>query len=519
MQVKDQGSPLLQANHLSKHYGGVPALSDVSLSLYAGEIHALMGENGAGKSTLIKLLSGSVAPDPGSGTTVTLDGAAIPSGSVSAAESAGIATIHQESTAFPNLSAEDNVFVGHEPRRFGGLLLDRARMRTETQAQLTRLGMGDIDTRRPTGELPLATRQMVAMARALTRKSRVLILDEPTASLSTRETDALFANIRRLRDEGVALLYVSHRMDEIFALADRITILRDGKWVDTVPAREITRPELIRKMVGRDLQAAESEVATESAPNPGDVILDVKGLHRDGAFAEISLQVRAGEIVGLAGLVGAGRTEVARSIFGADERDGGTVLIDGRPLTPGSIPAAIAGGVALVPEDRQDQGLVLPLTVGANLTLPTLNALSRGGFRSTKNESDTAARLIAHMQVRTASADLPAHALSGGNQQKLVIGKWLAARPKVLLLDEPTRGVDVGAKAEIYRLIRGLAAEKLATLVISSELPELLILCDRILVLRQGRIAGELTRAEATEEKILSLALGPENGPASEAMP
>jgi rhamnose transport system ATP-binding protein len=502
MPLQSMQSPVLEANDVSKHYGGVPALSAVSIRLYPGEIHALMGENGAGKSTLIKILSGSVRPDGG---TVTLGGATIPPGDVRAAEAAGIATIHQESTAFPNLSAEDNVFAGHEPRRCFGLLLDRKRMHAETGALMARLGLEKVDTRRPAGEMPLASRQLIAMARALSRDSKVLILDEPTASLSARETDALFANIRRLHDEGVALLYVSHRMDEIFALADRITILRDGKFVDTVPTAEITREDLIRKMVGRDLAAATD--TSDSATPPGAPVLEVIGLTRPGAFEDISLTVRAGEVVGLAGLVGAGRTEVARAIFGADRYAAGTVSVGGQALVGGSIERAIRAGVALVPEDRQDQGLVLPLSVGTNLTLVTLSSLAKGGVRSTANERATAAKLIEQMQVRAASPDLPAQSLSGGNQQKLVIGKWLAAKPRVLVLDEPTRGVDVGAKAEIYRLIRALARDGLATLVISSELPELLTLCDRIIVLRAGRIAGELSREDATEEKILTLAL------------
>ena len=497
--------PLLEARSLSKHYAGVPALADVSLSLYAGEIHALMGENGAGKSTLIKILSGSLLADGGS---VRMDGVDLPMGDVRASEAAGIATIHQESTAFPNLSAEDNVFAGHEPRRCFGLLLDRKRMRTETQAHMARLGLDHIDTRRPAGEMPLASRQLVAMARALSRSSRVLILDEPTASLSARETDALFANIRRLRDEGVALLYVSHRMDEIFALADRITILRDGKFVDTVRTHEITREALIRKMVGRDL--APGTVAENADPRAADgpPVLRVEGLTRPGAFTDIGFTVNAGEIVGLAGLVGAGRTEVARAIFGADAYTAGSVSVDGEQLRVGSISQAIGRGVALVPEDRQDQGLVLPLSVQTNLTLPTVGTLARGGIRSARREREVASGLMERLGVRAASPDLPAQSLSGGNQQKLVIGKWLAKTPRVLVLDEPTRGVDVGAKAEIYRLIRQLAGEGMATLLVSSELPEVLTLSDRILVMRAGRIAGELSRADATEEKILTLALG-----------
>ena len=492
----------LEVRGVSKNYGGIPALADVSMELHAGQIHALMGENGAGKSTLIKILAGTVKPDSGS---IWISGTKLSLGSVAASERAGIATIHQESTAFPNMSVEDNVFAAQEPRRAGGLLLDRARMRLETQAHLAELGLEGLNSRLPVGELPLATRQLVAMARALSRDSRVLILDEPTASLSTRETDALFANIRRLRDDGVAILYVSHRMDEIFALATSVTILRDGKYVDSVATADITRPELIRKMVGRELLDGEPDEHTRT---PGDTILDVQNLTRAGAFSDISFSLRAGEIVGLAGLVGAGRTEVAEAIFGASTYDTGSIIVKQKPLPKGRIAKSIASGLALVPEDRQNQGLVLPLPVSSNLSLIKLRNLCRLGFRSAKRERDTVATLITQMQIRVASPILPVQSLSGGNQQKVVIGKWLAQTPTVLLLDEPTRGVDVGAKSEIYKLIRRFAAQGMATLMISSELPELIALCDRIIVMRSGIISGELDRASASEEAILALALG-----------
>ena len=540
-------SPILEAAHVRKAYGGVRALDDVSLALLPGEIHALVGENGAGKSTLIKILSGSVRPDAGR---VAVAGKPLPLGGVAASQAAGIATIHQESTAFPFLSAEDNLFVGREPRRGpGGLLLDRARMRSETRALLARLGMDGVDTRRPVGELSLASRQMVSMARALSRESRILILDEPTASLSAREANALFAVLRRLQAEGVGLLYVSHRLDEVFALADRVTILRDGNVVDTCSTKALSRDELIRKMVGRPVGEIVRTVPVEAPPAPNSggarvpfnagvgvmpnlsdtalppppelgaggaslaaaVVLDVRNLTRTGAFADVSFSVRAGEIVGLAGLVGAGRSEVARAIFGVDRPTGGSVFVDGNALPPGRVESAIARGVALVPEDRQSAGLVLPLSVGENLVLGVLRRLtSRGGFRSRRRESDEVITpLWQKLAVRAASASVPAETLSGGNQQKIVLGKWLATKPSVLLLDEPTRGVDVGAKAEVYALLRTLASEGLATLVISSDLPELLALSDRIIVLRAGRIAGELPRAQATEETVLSLAFGP----------
>jgi ABC-type sugar transport system ATPase subunit len=495
---------LIAAERVSKSYGGVRALSEVSLTIEAGEIHALCGENGAGKSTLIKILSGSVTPDSGQ---VLVNGKAIPPGSVAASEAAGIATIHQESTAFPDLSALDNLFVGQEPRRFGGLLLDRARMRRETQAQLERLGL-TIDVDRPVGEMPLAQRQMIAMARALTRNSRVLILDEPTASLSHRETENLFRVIRNLQADGVGILYVTHRLEEVFALSDRVTVLRDGQFVDTTPTRELDRAGLIRRMVGREVE----EKRREGIPGPeagAPAVLEVKNLTRDGVFRDISFTVRSGEIVGLGGLIGAGRSEVAMAIFGADTPTAGTVQVGGKTLPPGSIPEAVAAGVALVPEDRQHMGLVLQMTVGENLTLAVLRSLASGGMvRAKRREAESAAEQMRGLSVRAASAELPAQALSGGNQQKLVLGKWLAASPRVLILDEPTRGVDVGAKAEIYQILRRLCAEGLAVLLISSDMPELLALSDRILVLREGAMVGEVAGDGATPDIVLSLALG-----------
>lgn len=488
---------------VSKRFGGVQALTDVHLEIAPGQVHALVGENGAGKSTLIKILSGVHRPDSGE---ILVNGQPLPPGDVRAAEAAGIAVMHQESTAFPHLSAADNLFVGREPRRAGGLLLDRARMARETRALLDRLGE-PIEPLRPVGELSIAQRQMVGIARALSRQSRLLIMDEPTASLSARETENLFRVIRQLRADGVSILYVSHRLDEVFALCDHVSVLRDGRPVATRPIGQITRGELIRLMVGRAV--SEVMMAADETHEPGPVVLAVQNL-TGARFRDVSLTVRAGEIVGLAGLVGAGRSEVARAIFGIDRYDGGSVVVGGKTLPPGSLRAALAQGVALVPEDRQHQGLVLPFSVGANLALAVQRRLAWRGFLSPQREAELAERLTRDLQVRAASIAVPAETLSGGNQQKLVVGKWLATNPRVLILDEPTRGVDVGAKAEVYRLIRELAREGLATLVISSDLPEVLTLSDRILVMREGMIAGELPRAEATQEKILALALAPE---------
>jgi ABC-type sugar transport system ATPase subunit len=501
-------APLVRVENLVKTYGGVRALAGVGMEIFRGEVHALCGENGAGKSTLIKALAGSITPDSGR---VLVNGIPLPPGSVRVSEAAGIAVIHQESVAFPHLSAQDNIFVGREPRIFGGLLLDRARMLDETRALLARLGEQEINPWTPVGELPMAQRQMVGMARALSQECRLLIMDEPTASLSSRETETLFRVIGQLKAAGVSILYVSHRMEEIFRLSDRVTVFRDGGYVGTRITREITQDELIKMMVGRELLQVEGAVKAQGEQTGGEVVLQVEGLTRAGTFSDISFEVRAGEIVGMAGLVGAGRSEVAQAIFGADPTDRGSVRVAGRVLKRGSIEDALDSRVALVPEDRQHVGLVLPMSVGANLSMAVLPEMTAAGLISDAREQALATGLIQDLRVKTANTRVAAQTLSGGNQQKLVIGKWLATKPRVLILDEPTRGVDVGAKAEIYKLVRRMAAEGMAVLVISSDLPEVLLLSDRILVMRGGRISGQLQRHEATQEKLLALAM-PDTG-------
>jgi rhamnose transport system ATP-binding protein len=492
---------LVEVQHVSKSYGGVHALRDVSLCIAPAEVHALCGENGAGKSTLIKIMTGSVVADEGQ---VLVNGLPLSAGDIHAAERAGIAVIHQESTAFLHLNAEENIFVGREPKRLGGLLLDGAEMRRQTAALLDRLGER-FDQRRPLMDLTVAQRQMVGMARALSRSCRLLIMDEPTASLSARETEVLFRIIRQLRSQGVSILYVSHRLEEVFELSDRVTVFRDGQRVDTQPTKDLTTQSLIQRMVGREIGLLRREKATSRQTSAQ--VLQVKQLSRHGAFEDISLSVRAGEIVGLAGLVGAGRSEVARTIFGIDRVDGGEILLDSKPLPRHSVKAAMKAGIALVPEDRQHLGLVLPMSVGQNLSMAMLRSLTRGPFISSARMRELSTRLMSDLSIKAAGASVPTETLSGGNQQKVMLGKWLAPRPRVLILDEPTRGIDVGAKAEVHRLVRKLAAQGMATLLISSELPELLALSDRIVVMRQGRISGELDADNATQEKLLELAL------------
>ena len=491
----------LQVQGLRKSFGGVAALDNANIEVSSGEVHALIGENGAGKSTLIKILSGYYSPDAGQ---VIMDGAKIQPGSVAASEAAGIAVIHQESTAFPHLSAQDNIFVGSEPRKCLGLLIDRKQIYRRTSELLDSLGE-HIDCNAPVGSLTVAQRQMVGIARALSKKSRVLILDEPTASLSSRETDVLFSIIRRMKAKGVSIIYVSHRLEEIFELADKVTVLRDGHVVGTYPIEEMTHDSLIRLMVGRKIDTAEA-APTNSAQDQ-NILLEVNNLTRFGVFENVSFNIKKGEIVGFAGLVGAGRSEVARAIFGADRADAGEVRVAGAPLKAGSISDSMDNGVALVPEDRQHEGLILPMSISANICMVVQNDLAHRGIISNIRENELVADTIRKLSVKASDASLPAESLSGGNQQKLVIGKWLASSPKVLILDEPTRGIDVGAKAEVHKLIRDLASDGMAVMMISSDLPEVLAVSDRIIVMRSGSIAGELSSSEATQEKVLALAL------------
>ena len=497
-----QKSPMLRLESVSKAYGGVHALKNVTLSIEAGEVHALCGENGAGKSTLIKILTGVVRPDSGM---VLLAGRQIVEGDVRAAELAGIAVIHQESTAFSDLNAVDNMFVGREILSWGWTL-DHAKMRKQAASLLTGLGES-IDLDRPVSQLSLAQRQMISLARALVGNCKLLIMDEPTASLSAREADVLFKLILRLRGEGISVLYVSHRLEEIFSIADRITVLRDGCWVETRPTTEMTRESLIESMVGRPLSAPTVRLQPSEPERTAAPLLELQQLSRGDTFDDVSFQLRAGEVLGLGGRVGAGRSEVARAIFGIDDYDEGEILVNGRPLPKGSVSNSLKAGLALVPEDRQHEGLILPLSIRSNISLAVLRTLRRFGCIPFHRERQIVEHQLSNLRVKCDGMHRPASTLSGGNQQKLVLGKWLAIEPRILILDEPTRGIDVGAKAQFHELIRQLADQGLAVLLISSELPELLSLCDRIMVMRQGRIVGEFRQADATQSKILEMAL------------
>ena len=506
--------PILQLESLSKTYDGIVALDSVDMAIEAGEIRALCGENGAGKSTLIKCLSGVVTPDSG---TIRLNGSPLSRGSVTQSEAAGIAVLHQESTAFPDLSAVGNVFAGREIRKAAGLLLDHAAMRRETRALLRRLNQEfsiDVALR----DLSTAGRQMVCMARALSRDCRVLILDEPTASLSARETDTLLKILKELAASGVAVIYVTHRLDEVFSLADSVSVLRDGQHVGTNAIDGISKDELISQMVGRRIDAAARDrtTATQTGVSKagsdwnGESLgsgISVKQLCAHGRFQNVSFDISHGEVVGLAGLVGAGRSEVAKAVFGIDQYDSGAVTVRGRKVPPNDVASAIDNGMAFVPEDRQHEGLLLDMRIRQNLSMAVLNRMTRFGLIESRREQHLSGEKQKELLVKAASDFDPARSLSGGNQQKIVLGKWLATEPSVLILDEPTRGIDVGARQQIHELIRDLADSGVAVLLISSDLPEVLAVSDRILVMRSGTISGELPGGQATQEDVLRLAL------------
>jgi ABC-type sugar transport system ATPase subunit len=508
-------SPLLQVEQISKTFPGVQALQDVSLEVYPGEVLGLVGENGAGKSTLMKILSGVYEPTAGR---ILLDGQPVVIHDPRQAQHLGISIIYQEFNLMPNLSVEENVFVGREPNT-GRFVRWRA-LRQQTEALLDQLGV-DLDPGAIVRDLSVAEQQMVEIAKALSLNARLVIMDEPTSALTDTEVAALFAIIRGLKERGLAVIYISHRLDEIFAICDRVTVLRDGQLAGEMPIAEATPDRIVRLMVGRPLgdlfRPEESErrleALAEQSPAP---VLEVRGLGRTGTvqdaaaivLEDVSFAVRPGEIVGLAGLVGSGRTEIARALFGADEYDRGEILIDGRPVRIRSPRAAIRLGMGLVPEDRKLQALVLNLAIRENMSLSMLDRLSRFGVVRLGAERALARRMVELLRVRTPSIEQKALNLSGGNQQKVVIAKWLALRPKVLIMDEPTRGIDIGAKAEVHALMHRLAADGVAILMISSELPEIIHMSDRVLVMRQGRIAGELTHQEATQEAIMALATG-----------
>ncbi|MEP7270038.1 MAG: sugar ABC transporter ATP-binding protein [Acidobacteriota bacterium] len=491
---------LLRASSISKSYAGVRALEGVSFDLRAGEVHALVGENGAGKSTLIKIITGAVEADAGQ---LELDGKPITSNNPIASRALGIAAIYQQPSIFPDLTIAENIALGLEHGRLLRRLDWRARSQT-ARSLLNRIG-ADIDPERLAGTLSMPEQQMLEIARSLGASARVLILDEPTASLTEREVEALFKVIRELRAQGVGIIYISHRLEELFAIADRVTVLCDGHTVTTREMSAIDERELIHLMVGREL----SEVFPKREVPLGETLLETRGLScRATGIHDVSVTVRAGEILGLSGLVGAGRTEFAKALFGLSPADGGAILLRGNPVAINSPSEAIARGIAYLPEDRRRHGVILDMSVAANTTLASLRRVARHGLIDFEAERKLAGDYTHRLGVKTHSLFATTGNLSGGNQQKVAVGRWLATEPLILILDEPTQGIDVGAKAEIHGLMCDLAERGMAIIMISSELPEILGMSDRIAVMRHGTIAATLERAEASQHILLELALG-----------
>jgi rhamnose transport system ATP-binding protein len=494
-----QVAPLFALDGVTKSFGAVRAVENVSIALRSGEVHGLVGENGAGKSTVVKLIAGVHRPDAGR---LVLDGHDANLSGPAAARTAGIAVIYQEPTLFPDLSIAENVFMGRQPLS-GWRRIDRAEMHGRVRGLMGRLGV-PLDPDRPARGLSIADQQIIEIVKALSFDARIIVMDEPTAALSATEVDRLFNVVRALRAEGAALLFVSHRLDEVFTLCQRVTVMRDGRVVSDAPLEGLTPADLVRRMVGRDLDF----LYPKQEASRGDTALQVRRLTREGIFTDVSFEVRRGEIVGLAGLVGAGRSEVARAIFGIDRHDAGEVLVAGRPLRGGRPSAAMDAGVAYVPEDRREQGLVMDLSIARNTALASLRRLRRFLFIRSADEEKLATTWATRLRLKSRRVSDPVSTLSGGNQQKVVLAKWLARHPTVLIVDEPTRGIDIETKREVHRLLSELAVQGVGVLLISSELPEVLGMADRVLVMHEGRLAATLSREEATEERVMFAATG-----------
>jgi rhamnose transport system ATP-binding protein len=492
-----KNNSILEMSHISKSFAGVHALREAAFDLRAGEVHALLGENGAGKSTLIKIITGIHQPDSGQ---IRLYGQPVSLADPRVAREHGIAAIYQEPSLFPDLDVAENIFAGRQPMRVGQQV-DWGQMYQEAGRLLTSLGV-HLEPRTKARNLSVAQQQMVEIARALSVNAKILIMDEPTSSLTLAEVADLFRITRQLREAGTGIVFISHRLEELFELADRVTVLRDGHYVGTKTISEVTTDSLIQMMVGRTL----ADLFPKQEVPPGQIMLQVEGLSQAGLFDNISFELRQGEILGLAGLVGAGRTDVARAIFGIEPATGGTVKIDGQVVHITSPQQAMRLGLAYVPEDRQHHGLVLPMQISHNITLPILSNFAKMGWMNGAGELQAARQAATQLEVKAAGIWQKARELSGGNQQKVVLAKWLSTRPRILILDEPTRGIDVGTKAAVHGLMSQLAAQGMAILMISSELPEVLGMSDRILVMREGRLTGHFSRAEATQEKIMAAA-------------
>ena len=499
--------PLISARNIEMSFEGVNVLKGVSIDLFPGEVHSLLGENGAGKSTLVKILAGIYQPRGGE---ILRGGAPVTIPAPQAATRMGIALIDQEPLAFPDLTVAENIFVGSEPMR--GRMLDWRFMQRRAAELLDSLGL-KLNPLQPMRGLSVADQQMVSMAAALGQNARVLLMDEPTAALTPAEVERLFEITRKLRDQGAAIAFISHRLEEVFAISDRITVMRDGEIVGERQPAESNHAEIIRLMVGRNLDVLFEKPAAQAF---GEVVLEVDGLCRTGKFANISFNLRAGEIVGMAGLVGAGRSFVAQALFGIVGLDAGEIRINGESARLRTPRDAMAHGIAYVPEDRQRQGLLMATSVARNMTLPIVAQFARLGIVREANERRSAQEYVERLHIILRQVGQPAGELSGGNQQKVVLSKWLMTKPRIIILDEPTRGIDVGAKAEVHRLMGALAAEGIAILMISSELPEVLAMSDRVLVMREGRLVAQLDKEEATAESVMTAATGQHSNVADE---
>ena len=497
--MADQSAPLLSMQGINKQFLGVPALRQAHFEVARGEVHALIGQNGAGKSTLIKVLTGVYAKDSGR---IVFDGREVAFPSPHAAQLAGLSTIYQEVNLVPFRSMAENVFLNREPKRFG--FIDWGRMNREAAAILQRLDI-DVDVTRPMYDYSIATQQMTALARALSTEAKLVIMDEPTSALAEQEVQTLFRVIRQLKSEGISVVFVSHRLDELYAVSDRVTVMRDGRTVEECPMSEISRFELVSRMLGRELAA---ELSHRRGDEDGALadrqpVLEAVDLHRGRALDGVSLSIRPGEIVGLAGLLGSGRSETARAIFGADPHDSGTITVEGTPLHLKSPRDAVEHKIGFASEDRKTDGIIPQLSVRENLTLALLPHLRRHGIVDRKRQAEIVDRFIKAIGIKCSSPDQPIRELSGGNQQKVLLARWLCTNPKLLILDEPTRGIDVGAKRDIQVLVRQLADDGLAVLLISSELEEIIADSDRVVTLRDGRSVAELTGDQITEDSLM----------------
>jgi galactofuranose transport system ATP-binding protein len=500
---------ILEVRGVTKRFPGVLALDDVSFGLGAGGVHALVGENGAGKSTLIKVVTGVYRPDEGE---ISFAGGRVSFASPREAQAAGISTIYQDTNMVPLRSVAQNIFLGREPRnRFG--LTDTARMKREAGELLGRYGI-EADVNVPVRSLGVGVQQMVAIAKAVSLDARVVIMDEPTSSLEAREVETLFGVIRQLREDGVGVIYVSHRLEELYEICERVTVMRDGKVVHTGDLEELPRLELIAAMLGREAPEVEERVASAGSgeEETGELVLQAQRLTAHHAPRDVSLEVHAGEVVGLSGLLGSGRTETAKAVFGARHLDSGTVSVDGKEVDPGSPSEAIKSGLAFVPEDRKAEGIIPELSVRENIVAAALPRLSHGGFVSKKEQDELVDRFIERLGIKASSPDQPVGELSGGNQQKVMLARWLCLGPKLLILDEPTQGIDVGAKAEVQRLISELAEDGLGVVMIDSEPEEIVEGSDRVIVLRDGGVAGTLSGEELTEQNLVRMIAGSEGG-------